>query len=98
MTEIVPNGYISIREAVNCLGRELFPEAWTGKEHEARRGLKRLRENQTFRTFFSQVHQAFESGLRKAEAAQAIGKHLNPKINISPSFISFREAIIDAVA
>ena len=39
MTEIVPHGYISVREAVNCLGRELFPEAWTGKEHEARRGL-----------------------------------------------------------
>src|ERR1700730_7440001 len=39
MTEIVPHGYISVREGVNCLGRELFPEAWTGKEHEARRGL-----------------------------------------------------------
>lgn len=39
----------------------------------------------------------FESGLRKVEAAQAIGKYLNPKINTSPSFISFRDAIIDAV-
>lgn len=39
MTEIVPHGYISVREAVNRLGPELFPEAWTGKEHEARRGL-----------------------------------------------------------
>jgi hypothetical protein len=39
MTEIVPHGYISVREAVNRLGRELFQEAWTGKEHEARRGL-----------------------------------------------------------
>jgi hypothetical protein len=39
MTEFIPHGYISIREAVNCLGCELFPEAWTGEEHEARRGL-----------------------------------------------------------
>jgi hypothetical protein len=39
MTEIVPHGYISVCEAVNRLGPELFPEAWTGKEHEARRGL-----------------------------------------------------------
>src|ERR1700737_1453146 len=39
MTEIVPHGYISVCEAVNHLGPELFPEAWTGKEQEARRGL-----------------------------------------------------------
>ena len=39
MTEFVPHGYISVREAVNRLGPELFPEAWAGKEHEARRGL-----------------------------------------------------------
>jgi hypothetical protein len=39
MPEIVPHGYISVCEAVNHLGCELFPEAWTGKEHKARRGL-----------------------------------------------------------
>jgi hypothetical protein len=39
MTEIVPHGYISVHEAVNHLGPELFPEAWTGEEHKARRGL-----------------------------------------------------------
>ncbi|MDQ6868522.1 MAG: hypothetical protein M3178_09005, partial [Pseudomonadota bacterium] len=39
MTEFVPHGYISVREAVNRLDPELFPEAWMGKEHEARRGL-----------------------------------------------------------
>jgi hypothetical protein len=32
-------GYISIREALNRLGRELFPTEWTGEEHKARRGL-----------------------------------------------------------
>jgi hypothetical protein len=39
MTEFVPGGYISIREALNRLGRELFPSDWTGEEHEARSGL-----------------------------------------------------------
>jgi hypothetical protein len=39
MTEFVPIGYISIREALNRLGRELFPSEWTGEEHEARTGL-----------------------------------------------------------
>jgi hypothetical protein len=62
MTEIVPHGYISIREAVNCLGRELFPEAWTGKEHEARR---RLRENQTFRTFLVKFIRRLKAALER---------------------------------
>jgi hypothetical protein len=44
MTEFVPDGYISVREAVNRLGCELFPEEWTGKKHEARRGLIREEE------------------------------------------------------
>ena len=35
----VPNGYLSIQEALNRLGRELFPLEWTGEEHKARRGL-----------------------------------------------------------
>src|SRR5450759_1599491 len=39
MTELVPHGYIPVHEAVNRLGRELFPEAWTGEEYEARSGL-----------------------------------------------------------
>jgi hypothetical protein len=33
----VPNGYLSIQEALNRLGRELFPSEWTGEEHKARR-------------------------------------------------------------
>jgi Domain of unknown function (DUF4276) len=61
------------------------PDAITGETWEA---LERILRRAGY----------FESGLRKVEAAQAIGKHLNPKINTSPSFISFREAIIDAVA
>jgi hypothetical protein len=39
MTEFVPSGYISIREALNRLGRELFRSEWTGEEHKARSGL-----------------------------------------------------------
>src|SRR5258707_11094298 len=39
MTEFVPSGYISIREALNRLGRELFGSEWTGEEHTARTGL-----------------------------------------------------------
>jgi hypothetical protein len=39
MTEFVPNGYISIHEALNHLGRELFPSEWTGEEHKARTDL-----------------------------------------------------------
>ena len=39
MTEFVPSGYISIREALNRLGRELFRSEWTGEEHTARTGL-----------------------------------------------------------
>ena len=39
MPEFVPSGYLSIHEALNRLGRELFPSGWTGEEHKARRGL-----------------------------------------------------------
>jgi hypothetical protein len=39
MPEFVPSSYLSTREALNRLGRELFPSELTGKEHEARRGL-----------------------------------------------------------
>lgn len=39
MPKFVPSGYISIDEALNRLGRELFPSDWTGEEHKARRGL-----------------------------------------------------------
>src|SRR6516165_5479620 len=39
MPELFPSGYLSIGDALNRLGRELFPSAWTGEEHKARRGL-----------------------------------------------------------
>jgi hypothetical protein len=39
MNEFTPRGYISIRQALDRLGRELFPSDWTGEELKARRGL-----------------------------------------------------------
>jgi hypothetical protein len=39
MNEFIPKGYISVREALDCIGRRLFPSDWTGEEHKARRGL-----------------------------------------------------------
>jgi hypothetical protein len=39
MTEFVAHGYISVRDAVDRLGRGLFPEVWTGDEYQARSGL-----------------------------------------------------------
>src|SRR6185437_267353 len=47
MPEFVPSGYFSISEALDRLGRELFPSAWTGEEHKARRGL--ISENEWLR-------------------------------------------------
>jgi hypothetical protein len=39
MSDFVPIGYLSIRQALDRLGRKLFGAAWTGEEHKARRGL-----------------------------------------------------------
>jgi hypothetical protein len=39
MNEFSPRGHISIREALNRVGRELFGSDWTGEERKARRGL-----------------------------------------------------------
>jgi hypothetical protein len=39
MPDLVPSGYLTIREALNRLGRDLFGSDWTGDEHKARRGL-----------------------------------------------------------
>jgi hypothetical protein len=39
MTEFIPRGYISVDEALDHLGRELFPSEWTGQEQRARSGL-----------------------------------------------------------
>jgi len=39
MPDLVPSGYLTIREALNRLGHELFGSDWTGEEHKTRRGL-----------------------------------------------------------
>ncbi len=40
----------------------------------------------------------FTTGLRKVEAARAIGQHINPHHNESHSFTMFRDAIVEAAA
>jgi hypothetical protein len=39
VSAFVPMGYITIYDALNRVGRELFPAEWTGEEHRARTGL-----------------------------------------------------------
>jgi hypothetical protein len=39
VSKFVPNGYITIPEALDRIGRELFSSEWTGEEQTARRGL-----------------------------------------------------------
>ncbi len=39
----------------------------------------------------------FSLGLRKTEIASAIGRHMNPQANTSPSFACFRTAVLEAV-
>lgn len=40
----------------------------------------------------------FSGGLRKMEAATAIGRQFDPALACSPSFIAFRNALLEAVA
>ena len=40
----------------------------------------------------------FSLGLRKTEAATAIGRHMQPDLNTSPSFAALRAALLDAVS
>ena len=39
MPVFVPSDYLSMRDALDRVGRKLFQAAWTGEEHKARRGL-----------------------------------------------------------
>ena len=39
----------------------------------------------------------FETGLRKAELAQAVGQHFDPSVCTSPSFASFQQAVLEAI-
>jgi hypothetical protein len=38
MPEFVPNGYVSIHEALDLLGRQLFPSEWNGRRAQRRVG------------------------------------------------------------
>jgi hypothetical protein len=39
MSEFIPSGYLSLHEALDRLGRDIFGAEWTGEERKARRGL-----------------------------------------------------------
>ena len=39
MSEFIPSGYLSLHEALDRLGRDIFGAKWTGEERKARRGL-----------------------------------------------------------
>jgi hypothetical protein len=47
MPDLVPSGYLTIGEALNRLGHELFGSDWKGDEHKARHGL--ISENEWLR-------------------------------------------------
>ena len=38
----------------------------------------------------------FNQGLPKKEVADAVGRHMNPGANTSPSFATFRAAVLEA--
>ena len=40
----------------------------------------------------------FRTGLRKIEAARAVGAHVDPARSLSHSFVKFREAVLEATA
>jgi hypothetical protein len=44
MTGFIPRGYISVDEALDHLGRELFPSEWSGQERSARTDLIGIEE------------------------------------------------------
>lgn len=39
MSEFIPSSYLSLHEALDRLGRDIFGAKWTGEERKARRGL-----------------------------------------------------------
>ena len=61
------------------------PDAITGGTWEA---LERVLQKQGY----------FRQGLAKVQAASEIGRHFDPKINRSHSFVVFRDALAEAVA
>ena len=52
---------------------------------------------ETFERIFRK-HGYFQTGLRKVEAARAIGAHINPSLNRSRSFQTFYNAIVEGTS
>ncbi|EQD29718.1 hypothetical protein B2A_07542 [mine drainage metagenome] len=83
--EAVRNAYP--RVSPNVSGKQGFrdPDAVAGGTWEA------------FERILKQ-HGYFQTGLRKVEAARALGARIDPQRNRSRSFIMFHEAVLEAIA
>ncbi len=47
---------------------------------------------------FAFLAECLEVGLRKLEVVRTIAAHINPDCNRSPSFVKFRDALVEATA
>jgi hypothetical protein len=81
----VQNAYPKVSGTIPRQAAYREPDAIAGGTWEA---LERVLRNAGY----------FSGGLRKVEAASAIGKHFHPVRAQSPSFTAFRDALLEAVA
>ena len=80
----VRNAYLGVSKSIPRQAAYRIPDAIPGGTWEA---LERVLRNAGY----------FSGGLRKMEAASAIGKHFDPSLAQSPSFVVFRDAVSEAV-
>ncbi len=82
--EAVRQAYPSVSESIPRQARYRDPDAVTGGTWEA---FERILKKAGY----------FQSGLRKTEAARAVGEYLDASRNASASFVAFRDAVLEAV-
>lgn len=82
--EAVRAVYPKVKETIPCVTQYRDPDAIAGGTWEA---FERLMQKAGY----------FRNGLRKTEAARALGRHLEPAHNRSHSFQAFRDALLEAV-
>ena len=80
----VRNAYPGVSKSIPRQAAYRMPDAIPGGTWEA---LERVLRNAGY----------FSGGLRKMEAASAIGKYFDPALAQSPSFVVFRDAVLEAV-
>lgn len=82
--EAVRQAYPRVSVSIPRQARYRHPDAVTGGTWEA---FERI----------LQRHGYFQSGLRKTEAARAVGEHLDASRNSSASFAALHDAVLEAV-